>query len=198
MKNRNVYIILGVILLAFIFMMFESSNQDFLAKNTLYLAYSKTDEVLFVTVDELDDLNYYRMLEKDASFVFLNYDFDKVIYDFKGNQYDFYQDRIISIYDEFNEEEIIYRYDAMIDTNIYLGHINGYDIFDHNSYCLNTYEVLYECDLCIYEVKCSDLDLLLLHDGNDYVGTIKEGLDDDLFDIDELFYVNVDIVKEDK
>ena len=198
MKNRNVYIILGIVVIAFSYMIYASSNQDFLSKNQLYISYSKSDDTLYVNLDEINDTNYYRKLEKDASYVFLKYDFDYIIYEYRGNQYDFYRDRLVSVYDEFNEDEIFARYDAMLDGNIYLGHINGYDIFDHNSYCMNTYEILFECDQCIYEVKCSDLDLLLLHDGEEYVGSIKEGLDDELFDIEELFYVNIDIVREDK
>ncbi len=198
MKSRNVYMLMIVVLLVFVFMIVNNREKDYISSNRKYSNYSKTNDVLLVTLSDMETVNYYRDLEKDASKVFLNYDFNEIIYNFESHEYVFIRDRIISIYDDFSEESIKIRYDSMSDDHAYLGHVSGYDIFDHNLYCLNTYEVLYECEKCTYEIKCSDLNKLLLHDGNDYIGTIREGLDAELFHIDELFYVNVDIIKEDK
>ena len=198
MKSRNVYIIGIIILFAFTFMLFANNEKDYLAANPLYSSYSTRGGSLFVNLNEITEPNFYKSLEKDVAFIFLSYNFDDVTYIYNKEEFKFYRERILSIYDDLSEESVIERFENMKDTDIYLGHVNGYNIFDQNSYCRGTYETLFECDLCIYEVRCSDLSKLILHDGEDYIGTIKEGLEQELFDIDELFYVNISITKEDK
>lgn len=157
-----------------------------------------------IIINYKDDIygNIYMDIERDALILFkLIKNIDYVEFNISDKKYTFDSNYINSIFENIKEIElhdINIRYgNEYFNNYIYLGHIGKYDIFDTSTYCSENKNLIYSDSNYNYFIMCSTIDNLYLIDNENKI-ELKKAIDEKLISIDDLFNIDLKIVKENK
>lgn len=137
------------------------------------------------------DVNYIQKFEMDAATIFnLVDDVNQVNFTMDGRKYSYSINKINEIFDDVKNTEltsIFSRYKSSNFTDyIYLDHLGEYDLFDTSESCDEVTTKLFTYKGTTYYLECGNLsDIVLFKDGKK-VMDLKEAIDNDKIDKDEL------------
>lgn len=133
------------------------------------------DSRLKITLsDTISVVNLYQSLEKNALLLFsFIQDVDVVSFSLKNKDYTFTYEHCNSIFEDnlrgmaMKKIEKRYERDIFKQDSIYMGNVEGYDIMDESTSCIDSKEFLAQIDGKSYYLNCSDINLLYAYKGNE-------------------------------
>ena len=218
MINKLKILLPSILIIIVTFVIFNSKNFSFnLFKNTDLSDIESIKKILkkleygeedfsFKTLNKTLIVDYdielynYKTFEKNASYLFyLINDLENIVFNIDETKYSFNYNNISLIYNGFKKtkiSDIEKRYNNKNFNNVYLGNINGnIDLFDSSDLCIEEYKEFYEDDNYKYYITCSSLDdVIVVIDNESY--KLVDALNDKKFSIDDLFKINVKLIKE--
>lgn len=159
-----------------------SSIIDLLDISKTSISLQTNNEPYELTINMTDQVivDIYKTLEEDSSIIFnLITNASIIKYNYKNKTYTFKYEYINKI---FNNElrnksikNIQNRYNNLTSEYVYLGYINGYNIYDESSFCEENEELIKEENNKKYYITCSSIEELYLYKDNDRI-KLKEQL----------------------
>ena len=147
---------------------------------------------------ETSSISLYQTLEEKASIMFnLITNVSIINYSYKEKTYTFSFDQVNQMYNNnlrnIEIEKINKRYDNFNQDYIYMGYINGYDIFDESITCESNEELVKKENNISYYITCSSLNEIYLYkDKQKY--KLKDKLNE--FKIEDLLKTNLNIYQK--
>lgn len=174
---------------------------ELLDLNKTSMSLQTTNEPYILTIDlnrQIIITDIYKTLEKDSAIMFnLITNVSIINYNYKNKLYTFNFDNLNTIYNNnlrnIEIEKINERYDKFNNDYIYMGYINGYDIFDESTFCESNEELVKKEDNIDYYITCSNLNDIYLYKENQKY-KIKDKLNE--LRIEDLLKTNLNIYKK--